>query len=174
MGGGIVGYLVITFIYYWWHRARHEIPLLWRWLHQIHHSAARLETITTFYKHPLEIFINSVLNSLILHVLLGITPAAATLAVAIAGIAELFYHWNMRTPYWLGFFIQRPESHRIHHQLGYHRNNYSDLPLWDILFGTFENAKSSPTQCGFTPQHDLRVWSMLLGKNVHSAVGWAN
>ena len=31
-GGAIVGYLVITFVYYWWHRARHEIPILWRWL----------------------------------------------------------------------------------------------------------------------------------------------
>src|SRR5215472_7076270 len=22
----LIGYVVITFIYYWWHRARHEIP----------------------------------------------------------------------------------------------------------------------------------------------------
>src|SRR4051812_1060717 len=34
-----IGYFSITFVYYWWHRARHEIPLLWRWLHQVHHSA---------------------------------------------------------------------------------------------------------------------------------------
>lgn len=32
-GGAIAGYLVITFIYYWWHRARHESGLQWP-LHQ--------------------------------------------------------------------------------------------------------------------------------------------
>src|SRR3712207_1910065 len=32
-GAGIAfGYLAITFVYYWWHRARHEIGFLWRWL----------------------------------------------------------------------------------------------------------------------------------------------
>ncbi len=37
--GVAIGYFAITFIYYWWHRARHEIPVLWRWLHQIHATA---------------------------------------------------------------------------------------------------------------------------------------
>ena len=33
-----LGYLVHTFVYYWWHRARHAVGPLWRWVHQIHHS----------------------------------------------------------------------------------------------------------------------------------------
>ena len=41
-----------TFVFYWWHRARHECDVLWRVLHQIHHSASRIETLTSFYKHP--------------------------------------------------------------------------------------------------------------------------
>ena len=53
--GGALGYVAITFVYYWWHRARHEMPLLWRWFHQVHHSPQRIEIITSFYKHPLEI-----------------------------------------------------------------------------------------------------------------------
>jgi len=48
-----IGYGVITFFYYWWHRARHQIPLLWRWCHQVHHSPARLEVVMSFYKHPI-------------------------------------------------------------------------------------------------------------------------
>ena len=58
-----LGYLAITFVFYWWHRARHEVPLLWRWLHQVHHSAARIEVATSFYKHPVEILLNSLLSS---------------------------------------------------------------------------------------------------------------
>src|SRR3954468_14185911 len=50
-GGAIVGYIAITFIYYWWHRWRHEVPILWRWMHQLHHSPQRIEVITSFYKH---------------------------------------------------------------------------------------------------------------------------
>lgn len=164
----ICGYLAITFIYYWWHRARHEAPLLWRWLHQIHHSAQRLEILTSFYKHPLEIFINGILSSLILYVLVGVEPLAGAIVVALTGIAELFYHWNIRTPYWLGFLVQRPESHCIHHRSGWHRNNYSDLPIWDILFGTFENPRHNNIACGFDAQREQKLRQMLCGKDVHA------
>ena len=33
-GGALVGYVAITFVYYWWHRARHALPFLWRWFHR--------------------------------------------------------------------------------------------------------------------------------------------
>jgi sterol desaturase/sphingolipid hydroxylase (fatty acid hydroxylase superfamily) len=160
----LIGYVTITFVYYWWHRARHEIPPLWR-LHQLHHSPSRLEVLTTFYKHPLEILINGVLTSAILYVLLGLDPASASLAVLFAGLAELFYHWNVKTPYWLGYLIQRPESHCIHHQRGRHRNNYSDLPLWDMLFGTFENPRTKTMLCGFGARAEQRLGTMLAGGN---------
>jgi sterol desaturase/sphingolipid hydroxylase (fatty acid hydroxylase superfamily) len=166
-GGAVAGYLTITFVYYWWHRARHQVPLLWRWLHQVHHSPQRIEIITSFYKHPLEIAANGVLSSAILYLLVGVTPAAASLAVLVTGLAELFYHWNVRTPHWLGYFIQRPESHCVHHQRGRHRNNYSDLPLWDILFGTFENPRAEPTACGFDGRREKLLASMLRGRDVH-------
>jgi sterol desaturase/sphingolipid hydroxylase (fatty acid hydroxylase superfamily) len=61
--GAAIGYLAITFVYYWWHRWRHELPVLWRWFHQVHHSPQRIEVITSFYKHPFEILVNSVLSS---------------------------------------------------------------------------------------------------------------
>jgi sterol desaturase/sphingolipid hydroxylase (fatty acid hydroxylase superfamily) len=167
VGGAAVGYLAITFVYYWWHRARHEIPLLWRWVHQVHHSPQRIEIVTSFYKHPLEIALNGALSSTILYVLVGVTPAAASLAVLLTGIAELFYHWNVATPHWLGYFIQRPESHCVHHQHGRHRNNYSDLPLWDLLFGTFENPRGTPAACGFDTRRELALGRMLAGRDVH-------
>ena len=74
VAGAALGYLVITFVYYWWHRARHEVPFLWRWLHQVHHSPRRLETLTTFYKHPLEILANGVLSSALLYGVVGLAP----------------------------------------------------------------------------------------------------
>jgi len=161
----LIGYVAITFIYYWWHRARHENAFLWRWVHQVHHSASRLEVVTSFYKHPIEIFINGVLSPAILYLLLGLNAESASFAFLLTGIAELFYHWNVRTPHWLGYLIQRPESHCVHHQRGRHRNNYSDLPLWDMLFGTFENPREQPGACGFGPEVERHLGAMLLGRS---------
>ena len=166
-GGAIAGYLVITFVYYWWHRARHEIPILWRTFHQVHHSPQRIEIVTSFYKHPVEIAFNSVLSSAILYLLCGLSPEGATLAVLLTALAELFYHWNVKTPYWLGFIVQRPESHCVHHRRDWHRQNFSDLPLWDMLFGTFHNPRDLEPSCGFDPALEAQVGAMLRGVDVH-------
>ena len=165
-GGATTGYLVITFVYYWWHYWRHRYNFLWRWLHQVHHSPQRIEIITSFYKHPFELVANSILSSAILYLFVGVGRESAAYAVLITGLAELFYHWNVRTPYWLGFIVQRPESHRIHHQEGVHAYNYADLPLWDMLFGTFRNPRHWDARCGFGP-NELRLKEMLAGVNVN-------
>jgi sterol desaturase/sphingolipid hydroxylase (fatty acid hydroxylase superfamily) len=168
IGGAVVGYLAVTFVYYWWHRARHEVPFLWKWFHQVHHSPQRIELITSFYKHPFELLANGVLSSAIVYWMCGLDVPAATLAVTLTGVAELFYHWNVRTPYWVGFLIQRPESHLIHHQQGLHAFNYSDLPLWDVMFGTFRNPREWNAACGFAESRELRLREMLAGRDVNA------
>ena len=40
--GGMLAYFIATFVFYWWHRWRHEYDLLWIGFHQIHHSPQRL------------------------------------------------------------------------------------------------------------------------------------
>lgn len=167
VGGALLGYFVITYVYYWWHRWRHEIPFLWRWLHQIHHSAQRVEIITSFYKHPLELLLNGALSSVILYTVCGLAAPSAVIAVLLTGLAELVYHWNVRTPHWLGYLFQRPESHCIHHQEGLHAKNYADLPLWDMLFGTFENPLQWNARCGFGPGKEERLLEMLRGVDVN-------
>jgi len=170
MGGwGVaVGYVVHTFVYYWWHRARHAVPLLWRWVHQVHHSPTRIEVITSFYKHPIEIALNSVLSSVVLYVVVGLRPEVGALVMTVNGIAELFYHWNVRTPRWLGYIVQRPESHCVHHQEQLHRHNYADLPVFDLLFGTYLNPAAWAGRCGLGEGTERRRFGeMLLGRDVN-------
>ena len=164
--GGVIGYVAITFIYYWWHRWRHAFPVLWRGFHQVHHSPSRIEIITTFYKHPVEILVNGLLSSAILYWMVGLGTEAAMGGVLLSGLAELFYHWNVRTPYLVGFLFQRPESHCVHHMRGLHSYNYGDLPLWDMLFGTFHNPKGFDAECGFEPDEERKLVSMLLCQDV--------
>lgn len=70
--GGCLAYFIATFVFYWWHRWRHEIDFLWLAFHQIHHSPQRLEVITSFYKHPGEMIVNSLIGSLLVYTFLGL------------------------------------------------------------------------------------------------------
>lgn len=164
--GAVVGYLAITFVFYWWHRARHRSDFLWRTLHQIHHSPQRIEVITSFVKHPFELISNGIIVSATLYIGCGLGLEAASGALLLSGLAELFYHWNVKTPHWIGYIIQRPESHCIHHESGHHDQNFGDLPLWDWLFGTLNNPKEFRSKCGFGEKEYL-FWDMLLCRDVH-------
>lgn len=166
VAGGLVAYVAATFVFYWWHRWRHESWLLWRIFHQIHHSPQRIEVITSFYKHPLEMFANSLIGSALVYTLLGLTPEAGAIYTLCTALGEFFYHTSIRTPRWIGYVFQRPEMHRIHHQHRRHRNNYGDITWWDMLFGTFENPRDVEKACGFTAAQERRLGDMLLFRDV--------
>ena len=163
-----VSYLAITFIFYWWHRIRHESYFLWRLFHQIHHSPARIETITSFYKHPLEIFANGILIAFINFSLFGFDVETTGWVTLYTGIGEFLYHMNIKTPHLFGYVFQRPEMHRIHHKRGYHTKNFSDIPLWDMMFGTFYNPPSSDGKCGFRDDREKDLATMLLFNDVNT------
>ena len=160
-------YVISTFIYYWWHRVRHESRFFWRLCHQIHHSPRRIEVLASFYKHPVEITINSLISATLTYLVLGMSIEAAALYTGFTAVAEYFYHWNIRTPHWLGPIFQRPESHRVHHAYQHHTQNYADLPVWDLIFGTYHNPKTAPKKCGFSPEREAALAPMLAFKDVH-------
>lgn len=165
--GGLVAYFIATFVFYWWHRWRHESDFLWRAFHQIHHSPRRLEVATSFYKHPGEMIVNSIIGSLLVYTLLGLSLQAAAVYTLCTALGEFFYHTNVKTPRWIGWFFQRPEMHRVHHRFGRHRNNYGDIVFWDMLFGTYENPAEWKHECGFTPEREERLVDMLVYRDVH-------
>jgi sterol desaturase/sphingolipid hydroxylase (fatty acid hydroxylase superfamily) len=162
-----VAYFLSTLVYYAWHRIRHESQFFWRLCHQLHHSPRRIELLASFYKHPVEIGINSLISAVLVYALLGCSVESAAIYTGLTALAEYFYHWNIRTPRWVGWIIQRPESHRVHHQFQHHSQNYADLPIWDWIFGTLKNPKESPARCGFTSEREQRVGEMLIFRDVH-------
>ena len=162
---GLIGYLLVTFINYWWHRFRHSSDLLWRLFHQIHHSTHRLQTATALYSHPLDYASTLLIINIVAYSILGFDAERAAWTTAWVGVFELWEHTNIRTPRWLGFVIVRPEMHRIHHELNRHRNNYG-IPLWDMLFGTYENSHRE-VLCGFSRERESRLREMLHFRDVH-------
>lgn len=165
--GGCLAYFVGTFVFYWWHRWRHRLDVLWRWFHQIHHSPRRIEVITSFYKHPVEMIANSVIASLIAYTLLGLNVDGGAVFTFCCAAGEFFYHTNVRTPQWVGYFFQRPEMHRIHHEYERHRNNYGDITWWDMMFGTYENPREFHGVCGFDAEREEQLGKMLAFRDVH-------
>lgn len=164
---GLIAYFIATFVFYWWHRWRHESAFLWRFFHQIHHSPQRLEVITSFYKHPGEMIVNSIIGSVLVYTLLGLSPEAGGVYTLCTALGEFFYHTSIKTPQWIGYFFQRPEMHSIHHKYGIHRNNYGDIVWWDWLFGTYENPANFESSCGFDEDKEERLIDMLCYKDVH-------
>lgn len=163
---GFIGWFIGTFVFYWWHRLRHRNGF-WLVFHQIHHSASRIEVLTSFYKHPIEILTNSFLTAIILFPLLGVSLAANIWYNFFAATGEYFYHANVKTPRWLRYFVQTPELHSIHHQYDVHSFNYSDIPIWDRLFGTYRDTTEFTERCGFPAGAEQKLAEMLVFKDVY-------
>lgn len=159
-----IGVLVYEFGAWAWHRSLHGSNILWRFLHQWHHSAERLDTYGAFWFSPLDMVGWTALSSVCL-TLVGLSPQATFAAVAVITFLAVFQHTNVRTPRWLGYIVQRPESHSWHHARGVHAKNYSDLPIFDLLFGTLNNPRDFAPQQGFHDGASLRVVDMLRGKD---------
>jgi sterol desaturase/sphingolipid hydroxylase (fatty acid hydroxylase superfamily) len=171
--GAVVALLVLELGVYVWHRALHGVPLLWRWFHQAHHSAERIDIWGAMYFHPLDTVGFTLVGSVTLVGVVGVVPEAAVIAGSVAWALALFQHANLRTPRWLGYLVTRPESHCRHHERGVHSANYSDLPIWDILFGTFKNPATWEGQAGFYAGASSRTLELLTGRDISSAAGAA-
>jgi len=173
-GGAALGILAYELVHYWYHRTAHAWTPLWRGAHQMHHSAESVDAFGAYYLHPLDTFFFTTWSSLLFFPVLGLAPEAAAVAAAFLGFNAMFQHANIRTPHWLGYLIQRPESHLIHHARGHHRQNYADLPLWDMVFGTFHNPRGvEGVECGFYDGASARVGDMLTGRDVSTPHGAA-
>jgi sterol desaturase/sphingolipid hydroxylase (fatty acid hydroxylase superfamily) len=167
VGGTVAGYVVLSGVMYAYHRTAHTVPLLWRLTHQIHHSPQRVDISGSVLFHPVEMVIQALLQLFVTLIVLGLDPLAAALTGYVAAFYGMFQHWNVHTPRWLGYLIQRPEAHCEHHRLGVHAHNYGDLPIWDILAGTFHNPEHFAGECGFEPPADRRLGAMLGFRDVN-------
>ena len=161
---GILGYQLIVYIY---HRSVHSSNLLWRVFHQMHHSAERLDTYGAFYFSPADMVSFTLVGSVAFAFFIGLSPQAITVVILLLNFLSIFQHANISTPQWIGYIIQRPESHSVHHGRGLHRLNYSDLPVWDILFGTFSNPPKYENETGFYEGGSAKVKDMLLFRDIN-------
>jgi sterol desaturase/sphingolipid hydroxylase (fatty acid hydroxylase superfamily) len=165
-GGAIAGFVAFELLFYGYHRLAHAVPSVWRFGHQMHHAPQRLDISSSLVFHPFEFVIQ---NTLLLGAglfVLGLEPMAIAIIGLMLGFNGLFQHWNVRTPSWLGYVIQRPEAHCRHHELNVHASNYSDFPPIDMVFGTFANPREFEGRVGF--EERASFGKMLVGVDVNA------
>ena len=161
-----VGFFFYEFLIYAWHRTMHKVDPIWRFLHQMHHSAERVDIWGAFYFHPLDMLGWALVGSCALVLGIGLTAEAALVVAVAATFCAMFQHSNLRTPHWLGYIITRPESHAVHHERGIHGYNYGDIPIFDILLGTFRNPREWNGEAGFFDGSSKKVGELLIGKKI--------
>jgi len=167
-GGTLVGWLVLSFVTFAYHRTAHGWSPLWRMSHQLHHSPQRVDISGAALFHPFEMVVQVLLQLFVTVIVLGLEPLAAALVGVVAAFAGLYQHWNVHTPRWTGWFIQRPEAHCLHHERGVHARNYADFPPWDMLFGSFHNPREFDGSVGFDAPADRHLGAMLAWRDVNA------
>ena len=138
----ILTFVVIDFVYYWYHRCSHRVRFFWA-VHMNHHSSEEMNFTVSLRQAwfgsltKVPFFISMPL--------IGFDP----LITAVAGVTSTLWgvvghtQWiNKLGP--LEYIFVTPSSHRVHHGSNeeYLDKNYGNLLIiWDRLFGTFEEEK---------------------------------
>jgi sterol desaturase/sphingolipid hydroxylase (fatty acid hydroxylase superfamily) len=129
-----LGFLAMDLTFYWWHRANHVYPLLWRF-HNVHHLDPDMDVTTSFRFHFAETLYSTAFR--IVQVgLVGITPAIYLVYELVFNLATMFHHSNLRLPLGLEQVLNKiivtPRMHGVHHSaVGPETNsNYSVVFRW--------------------------------------------
>lgn len=155
--------LIKDFFRYWFHRALHEIPALWR-IHAAHHSVERLYWLNGIRAHPLEIISQALWYAIPLAL---VQPSAeiALVAVIMQLSIGIFQHSNIDLELgWWEYVFSIGDNHRYHHypDKGIGDSNYGgEFIIWDILFGTFHNPRDERPHdnigIGTAPEYPMTV-----------------
>ena len=138
--------VLLDFWIYWWHRANHEWPFLWRF-HEVHHRDRHLDASTAVRFHFGEVALSAGVRALVI-MAFAIPLTSVVLFEILVIVASVFHHANWRIPpvleRALAHVIITPSRHWVHH----HRvradtdSTYGTIfSFWDPLLGS-----TTPTQ----------------------------
>lgn len=138
-------FLFTDLLWYWYHRAGHEVNLFWS-AHVVHHQSEDFNyTVSariTVFQAAARCLFWGVLP------LIGFPPGMITVFLLIHGTYPFFTHTQLVGKLgWLEYILVTPSHHRVHHSSNpaYLDKNYGDmLIIWDKLFGTFALEEEEP------------------------------
>lgn len=138
-------FVLIDFVYYWFHRASHVWKPLWAF-HMIHHSSTYMNLSTSYRLNWFRALISPVF--FLPMTCLGFPAAFIILSCGLSLVCQFFMH--TRAVGKLGGLeglIDTPSAHRVHHgsnPLYIDRNFGGVLMIWDRLFNTWQPETEKP------------------------------
>jgi sterol desaturase/sphingolipid hydroxylase (fatty acid hydroxylase superfamily) len=185
----VIGFVLMDLMFYYWHRANHMIPFLWRF-HLVHHIDPDLDVSTSFRFHFGEVALSAGFRVLQI-TLIGVSPLTFAVYEVVFQANTLFHHSNVRLPVSVERLLNRilvtPRMHGIHHSEIWRENNsnYSVVfSWWDRLHRTLRlNVPQSRIVIGIPAfaaavynrlgnalllpfQHQRSYWQSVDGTNV--------
>src|SRR5262249_147411 len=125
-------FLLMDYVYWWWHYANHMVPLFWRF-HTVHHTDLDMDASTAARFHFGEMLFSVRFLSLAVLVF-GIAPMMLLVFFITFETATVFHHSNWRLPIWLerllNLIIVTPRMHGIHHSIVQRETNSN----WGTIF----------------------------------------
>ncbi len=147
--GLLADLLLLDFLIYWWHRANHVVPFLWRF-HEVHHLDRFLDSTSALRFHFGEVLLSALARAAVV-VALGFPFTSVLAFEALILVATLFHHSNLRLAPALERALARvvvtPSIHWVHHHAVRRDtdSNYATvLSLWDPLFRSRSAAARRP------------------------------
>ncbi len=156
--------LFYDLMYYWAHRASHEVNIMWG-SHIPHHQSEEYNLSVALRQGVFQgCFF------WIFYLPLALTGFPPAMFIVMASVDTLYQFWiHTRTIGKLGpleWVLNTPSHHRVHHAKNpkyIDRNHGGMLIVWDRLFGTFKEEEEEPIYGTATP---LRSWNPVWA-NIH-------
>lgn len=156
----IVGFIGMDFLYYWFHRAAHEINFLWA-AHQTHHSSEDYNLSTALRQSAFQ-WMGSMFfylpNALL------VPPSVHLVHLEINILFQFWIHTRMiDTIGPLEYILNTASHHRVHHGRNPYcidKNYAGTLIIWDRMFGTFA-AERKDEEIAYGLVHNLDTFDPL-------------
>ena len=181
----LLSIIVLDLFDYFWHRANHRLPFLWRF-HKAHHMDNDMDVFTALRFHPGELLISSLAKGTWV-VVWGPSAIAWFLFEALVSLCAQIHHTNVDLPdnleKKLSLFIVTPRFHASHHlvEREFGNQNFSTIfSFWDPLFGSLSrklsNDKIKNQALGLPQERDqtMSILQFLLEPLKHRNLSLAN
>ena len=163
-----VDVIILDFLIYWWHRANHVVPVLWRF-HEVHHLDEFLDVTSSVRFHFGEVLLSAGFRALIILAL--DIPLASILAFeGLVLLTAAFQHSNLSLEPGreraVSTLLVTPSIHWVHHRAvrADTDSNYGTIfSFWDPLFGSRSPTQRTPDLAmGVEAEPDVSFIALLI------------
>ncbi|MEZ0368720.1 MAG: sterol desaturase family protein [Candidatus Sericytochromatia bacterium] len=165
LGGFLLNFIFVDYLYYWNHRLFHSKKLFP--VHLVHHSVTQMDVMATSRNTLWTSFLIVYLWANGLFLYLTDFNAGYLVAMSLSACLDLWKHsslmhsrpeWQMALSKYL--FVMTPLDHAWHHAEKLNYNFGANLNLFDKLHGTFTQESAYPARLGV--KHRLTPFQQLL------------